>query len=38
MTGRRHVGGEGVTEAETGGWAEQATTRNASAASRLMTD
>jgi hypothetical protein len=37
MTARRHDEGEGIAVAETGGCAEQATSRNASAASRLMT-
>jgi hypothetical protein len=37
MTGRRHVDGEGVVAAASGGWVEQATSRNASAANRLMT-
>jgi hypothetical protein len=36
MTGRRHAAGEGVTEAETGGCAEQALTTNASQTHRLM--
>jgi hypothetical protein len=37
MAGRRHVVGEGVAEAEAGGWTVHATSRNASAANRLMT-
>jgi hypothetical protein len=37
MTGRRHVDGEGVVTAAAGDWVEQATSRNASAASHLMT-
>jgi hypothetical protein len=37
LPGANHVKGDGVAEAETGGWAEQATSRNASAATRLMT-